>query len=280
MKKVLIILAFCIALGGLSANAALLKPKESASPLSPTPVLITEGFIINGIDGTIKRSEDKKTWVFVIDEDVTDGIATIKTGDELELLPSSMLEKIVDQADDDYTAGIKLWARVTRYDDRNLLFSWYYIPMTDESDKPQAAAPAEQEAEPQPQPQVEDDDEEDSIIPSDVMTVLKPKRVVNLAKLREVVESEGNAMLAERTGFIIKKDGENILNIDSLGRNVDEMSFKLLGNEVLKWTEFKIENSPYPIRFRIAGIVTKYNGEYYILLQRATRAFNHGNFVR
>ena len=53
-----------------------------------------------------------------------------------------------------------------------------------------------------------------------------------------------------------------------------------LGNEVLKWTEYKMEKSANPLRFRVAGIVTKYNGEYYILLQRAARAYNHGNFVR
>lgn len=278
MKKILAILVVCVSLVGLPANAKVLKPRENDKPLPPKPILITEGFLFNGIDGVIKRSQDKKAWMFVADEDITDGRATIKTGVALELMPSSMLEKIVGPAGDDYTAGIKLWARVTRYDDRNLLFCWYYIPMTDESDKPQAQAPDGQK--PGEQPQVEQDDEEDSIIPKDIMAILKPKRVVNLAKLRKVVEIEGNAMLAERTGFIIEQDGQKILNIDSLGRNVDNMSFKLLGNEVLKWTEYKIEKSPHPLRFRVAGIVTKYNNEYYILLQRATRAYNHGNFVR
>ncbi|MCK5564825.1 MAG: hypothetical protein KAJ07_06225 [Planctomycetes bacterium] len=277
MKKKIAILAVYMSLAGLSANAKLLKPQETEEYIPPKPVLITEGFLFNGTDGTITRSEDKKTWVFIADEDITDGRAIIKAGDPLDLLPSSMLAKITGQADDDYTAGIKLWARITRYDDRNLLFCWYYIPMTDDSDKPETEP---NDRQPDEQPQIENDDDEDSIIPKNVMAILKPKRVVNLAKLRKVVEAEGNAMLAERTGFIIEQDGQKILKIDSLGRNVDEMSFKLLGNEVLKWTELKIEKSPHPLRFRIAGIVTKYNGQYYILLQRATRAYNHGNFVR
>ena len=275
MKKKIAILAVYISLAGLSANAELLKPQETKEHIPPKPILIIEGFLFNGIDGTITRAEDKKTWVFIADEDITDGRAVIKAGGPWELLPSSMLATITDQADDDYTAGIKLWARVTRYDDRNMLFCWYYIPMTNGSDEPKTEPTDRQ---PDEQPQLEDDD--DSIIPKNIMAILKPPRVVNLAKLRKVVETEGNAMLAERTGFVIEQDGEKILKIDSLGRNVDEMSFKLLGNEVLKWTELKIENSPNPLRFRIAGIVTKYNDEYYILLQRATRAYNHGNFVR
>ena len=128
--------------------------------------------------------------------------------------------------------------------------------------------------------QQEDKEEDDSIIPEDVMTLLKPKRVVNLAKLREVVQAEDNAMLAERTGFIIEKDGQKILQIDSLGRKLDEMSFKLLPCEVLEWSEYKMSRHANPLRFRIAGIVTMYQGEYYMLLERATRAHNHGNFVR
>jgi hypothetical protein len=276
MKKTLAILVFCAALAAGSANAKLLKPKADVKPAPPKPILISEGFLFNGIDGTIKRSQDKKAWVFIVDDEITDGRAVIKEGDALELLPSSMLGKIIDQADDDYTAGIKLWAKVTRYNGRNFLFCWYYIPMTDSSDRPRTAANDQQ---PEQQTQIDDEDEE-SIIPEDVMAILKPKRVVNLAKLRKIVEADGNAMLSERTGFVIKQDGQKILKIDSLGRNVDEMSFKLLGNEVLKWTEYKIKNSANPMRFRVAGIVTKYNGQYYILMQRATRAYNHGNFVR
>ena len=50
-----------MSLAGISANAELLQPKETEDTQPPKPLLITEGFIFNGFDGTIKRSEDKKT---------------------------------------------------------------------------------------------------------------------------------------------------------------------------------------------------------------------------
>jgi hypothetical protein len=37
---------------------------------------------------------------------------------------------------------------------------------------------------------------------------------------------------------------------------------------------------PEPVRFKIAGVVTKYKGEKYLLLQKATRIYGHGNFAR
>ena len=33
-------------------------------------------------------------------------------------------------------------------------------------------------------------------------------------------------------------------------------------------------------RFRVSGIVTTFRGNTYMLLQRATRTYSHGNFAR
>jgi hypothetical protein len=244
----------------------------------PKPLVLVEGYVFNGETGLLKFSKEDNKWVFVIDDKQTDGRAIVEAGKPLELIISSMLEKMTANMDKNSTAAIKLWAKVTKYDDKNYLFPWYFIPMTNLPGEQQTQDSDQQQE--TAQQQEDEEEEDDSILPADVMKLLKPKRVVNLAKLREVVAAEGNAMLAERTGFIIEKDGKKIIQIDSLGRNVDEMSFKLLPCEVLEWSEYKMGRYFNPLRFRIAGVVTMYQGEYYMLLERATRAYNHGNFVR
>jgi len=278
MKKLAAILAICLIVTGASFARSLVQIQPEDAP-PPKPLVLVDGYPFNGENGLLKFSEENNKWVFVIDDEQTDGRAIVEAGKPLELIISSMLEKMTANMDKNSSAAIRLWAKVTKYHDKNYAFPWYYIPMTDLPGEQQTQDPDQQQETPQQQQQ-DEDEQDDSIIPADVMTLLKPKRVVNLAKLREVVQAEGNAMLAERTGFIVEKDGQKILQIDSLGRNVDEMSFKLLPCEVLEWSEHKMSRYANPLRFRISGIVTMYQNEYYMLLERAVRAYNHGNFVR
>lgn len=68
--------------------------------------------------------------------------------------------------------------------------------------------------------------------------------------------------------------------LDALGRNVRPVSLRLLPCEALELAELAQSVIPEPVRFKIAGIVTKYKGEKYLLLQKATRIYSHGNFAR
>jgi hypothetical protein len=49
---------------------------------------------------------------------------------------------------------------------------------------------------------------------------------------------------------------------------------------VLELAEQRQSAVPVPVRFKIAGIMTKYKGENYLLLQKATRIYSHQNFDR
>ncbi|MBN1456973.1 MAG: hypothetical protein JW912_03885 [Sedimentisphaerales bacterium] len=279
MKKLSAILAIYLVITGASfARPSVPIPQEDASP--PKPPVLAEGYVFSGENGIFKFSKDDNKWIFVIDDEQTDGRAIVESGKPIELITSNMLEKMTVNMDKNNSAAIKLWAKVIKYNDKNYLFPWYFIPMTNLPGEQQIQDPNMQQETDRQQELEEEQEDDDSILPDDVMKLLKPKRVVNLAKLRQVVQAEGNAILAERTGFIVEKDGQKILQIDSLGRNVDEMSFKLLPSEVLEWSEYRMERYANPMRLRIAGIVTMYKGEYYILLERAARAYNHGNFVR
>ncbi len=262
-----------------------------------TYAFIREGFVLDGVDGRITRaqgSEDR--WLFAADVDISDGRGVVKAGEAMELLPSGTLEQMTAQVEEGKVgAGVRLWAIVTRYSnrhrlsvgefedvslrkeffDKNFLFAWYFIPMGSIREEPSEAEDKE-EAE---QEEVTEEEVEDSIIPADVMAMLKPKRMVNLAKLKKL-DIKGDVMLADRVGFVIAGEQGKVFAIDSLGRNVEDISFRLLGCEVLGRTEADLARSPYRQRYRVAGRVTKYKGEFYMLLQRAVRTYNHGNFAR
>jgi hypothetical protein len=49
---------------------------------------------------------------------------------------------------------------------------------------------------------------------------------------------------------------------------------------VLELAEQRQSAVPEPVRFKIAGIVTKYKGKNYLLLQKVTRVYSHQNFDR
>ena len=277
MSKILLRLLLCFTMtasvpGAVSDDKQ--NPQDSVS-IRPLP-LIRNDFIFDGVEGTVTKSEDK--WVFIVDSDIADGIAVVKAGQPIELIPSATLERMIAGAEETQDkTGVKLWASVTKYNGKNYLFAWYFIPMTDmaqpEIKKPDNG-PVEQ------QTQTAEKPKDDSIIPDDVMALLKPRRVVNLAKLRKVLETEENALLVDRAGFLLTKKGQKVFQLDSLGRKLQDMSFILLPCEVLEWTQYRISQSINPNRYRIAGTVTKFKGEYYMLLQRAVRTYSHGNFVR
>ena len=301
MTRMLIVVA-AVALAAICSAAATSDEKPVKIP---PPV--RDGFVMGGVDGTLTKAEDTETWFFAPEADFTDGRGTIKAGQQIELLPSNGLEKIAAAMGDEKSAHIKIWARVTRYCNRNrlidklpsrkfinrklenkkrmdakflnehlynrnYLFAIYFIPMTEiEPEQPETPSDTTDDA----------DTDEDSIIPKDVLEQLSPKRVVNLAKITEALETGTDVILANRTGFVVINDKEKVFTIDGLGRNVDDMSFKLLDCETLEWTEKSLVETPIVRqRFRVSGVITTYKGIHYMLLQRTTRTYSHGNFSR
>jgi hypothetical protein len=298
MTRLVITLTILVLTAGLSAQTSELPqaPKEITLPLR-------DGFTYNGIEGTLTKPEDQDKWFFTADVDITDTKGTVKAGQPVEMLPASTLERIVENAEDKSKINIKLWARVTRYSNRNILldklpsrkfinrkverktdldkkflddnvynknylFAMYFIPMT-------------VQVEPEEKPNEETKPKGDSIIPEDILKQLQPKKVVNLVKLKEAMDAEIDVVLANRTGFVVVGDEKKTFTIDSLGRKLDDLSFELLDCEALEATEENLVMSPtVRQRFKVSGIITTYKGKHYMLPQRATRTYSHGNFAR
>ena len=299
MKRLYLYCAVLVAVLLLAAARTGAKVQEVARPLR-------EGSMVSAVDGKLTKAAESNKWFFTAEVNITDGRGTIKAGEPIELLPSGMLERMISLAADDEASHVRLWARVTRYCNRNVLidkmpsrkfvnrktpdkqtldskfldenmfnrnflFPIYFVPLSTidetEEQKDQAGDTGETD--------------EESIIPAEVLKRLKPKRVANLARLDDMLETQGDVILANRTGFVIIDDSAKVFTIDGLGRKVDDLHFKLLPCETLEATEKSLVEMPIVRqRFRVSGVITMYKGQRYMLLQRATRTYSHGNFAR
>ena len=127
-----------------------------------------------------------------------------------------------------------------------------------------------------PEKKPEKDGKEDS--PPAKKIIKKPEKKPEPAK-RPAMKLD--SMLADRTAVLLKQDDSRLVFVlDALGLSVQEVSLRLLPCEVLELTEARQIAELNRPRFKIAGIKTKYKGKEYLLLQKATRTYSHGNFGR
>ncbi|MBN2272595.1 MAG: hypothetical protein JXN61_18425 [Sedimentisphaerales bacterium] len=88
-----------------------------------------------------------------------------------------------------------------------------------------------------------------------------------------------DAVLADRTAALLKQDkGLPVFVLDALGMSVGQTTLHLLPCDALELTEWQAAEALNRPRFKIAGIKTMYRGKDYLLLQKATRVYGHGNF--
>jgi len=253
MKKtisVVLVLIFSISI----ATGAILPRK--------TPPL-RDGFVIDGIDGKVSSQGDR--WFFQTFDVLADGKGTLAADTKIEFLPSSTLEKFVSVVSGE-NKSFRIWGKFTKYQNNNYIYLTYYLPVTEPNISEQTVDV--------------DDPNEEKIIPDDVLAMLSPKRTINLAELKKPLANVSDGVVADRTGFIRKTKNDFYFDFDALGRNIDKLSLPLLGCEVLDIMAAQQKASAEPLRFKISAIATSYKGKNYLLLQRATRAYSHGNFVK
>ncbi len=280
---------------------------------------LQDGFILRGIDGEVSGPDANDGWVFKVSADVNDQKGAVKAGANLEMLPSATLEKmtrLVRDVNERSAAGYRLWGRVTRYKGKNFIFPIYFLPLskiaqpaqspqTSEA-SPQESAPSERTAAKERE-LAEDVNEPNDVlnIPQEIIGKLRTRRIaqpavsapeeVNAVEQRLGIaegregrpepekgrEFKQDTILADRTALLVKQDdGQLVFVLDALGLNTPDVSLRVLPCEALKRTEQRQSAEPEPVPFKIAGIMTKYKGKYYLLLQKATRVYNYGNFNR
>ncbi|MHC4395832.1 MAG: hypothetical protein ACYS1A_09270 [Planctomycetota bacterium] len=237
---------------------------------------LRDGFVLAGIDGKLTGADANDVRFFEFDSEISDGKASVKAGSAIELLPSSALEKMTADAKERTSAGYRLWGEVTKYKGKNFIFPTYFLPLNKiEQQKSQQTQ--------QPKPQSINDPNDVITIPDEVMKKLGGRRIIRTEQLEKGLLLKADSILADRIGFIsscicAKTNEQCNFILDALGRNAQRSSFRLLPCRMLELAQRQKANEPEPVRFKIAGIVTKYKGQNYLLLQRATRVYTHGNF--
>jgi len=101
-----------------------------------------------------------------------------------------------------------------------------------------------------------------------------------------VLELKQDTIFANRTGFVVAKDGGStslttgkyLFEPDGLGRGIEKISLELLPCQKLEEAVMQMRGEPNPVRFSVAGVLTRYKDKQYLLLQKATRAYSYGNF--
>ena len=248
------------------------------APPSTSPV-IPDGTVIQAVDGALVRNDSNDLWLFQFARDV-DGVGgALPAGSSLEVLPSSILDGMVVDANDRLLPRYRLSAVVTRYRGANYLFPTYYLPLSKLKD----ADGSETLEEPGDGIQTVSDGAMD--IPDEVLERMRTRRQARGPQRREADEAPAETgrrarthVLVDRVGFIEFNEGYPTFVPDGLGRNVSQTRYELLPCSMLEQAERRLAAFPQPIRFNVAGLVTECQGKKYLLLQRAIRVYNYGNF--
>ena len=313
MSRTLLLLIFALLMSFVSTTAGLSTEVTSEKPL------LRDGFVMKGVDGNLIRSDSNDVWFFKLTSDVNDSRTVIKAGTKLELLPSSALEKMTVDEKTRTNTAYRIWnSIVTQYKGSNFIFPGYFMPLSKTEKKPSEepqGGPQSRKglptAEPnqiksmQPREQQLQLDEPNDILsmPEEIIKKLRARRERPTVSKQPIADSNEasagksqpatklpvaqsfarstDSVYVDRTGFIVKKDDEQFVFVpDALGRNVQNISFHLLPCAILELTELKQAAEPDKMRFKIAGIITNYKGNNYLLLDKATRAYSYGNFGR
>jgi len=303
---------------GLFIAAAAFGAKPAGLAPGPPQGGLRDGFVLMGIEGRVTGPDSNDTWLFELAVDVNDEGSVIKAGTSLELLPSATLEKLAAEVNAPAfeRTGYRLWGRVTKYKGRNYIFPVYFFavvkvtgyqsPKVEKPNKiagqenaPDANAPSKESV-----PEQVSGPNDVLEIPQEIIEKLKTREIIRPAKPRQMpaevnelvrdsnaaethpqepvseerAEFKQDSILTDRTASLTKQGGRFVFVLDALGRNAPQASLQLLPCEVLELTEQRQSAEPDAVPFKIAGITTKYKGRDYLLLQKATRVYNYGNF--
>ena len=284
MNKIPILLILVFFIGVVTAAS------ESGTEIINETPLLRDGFVIKSVDGNLVGPDSNDVWFFELTSDVNDNRTVVKAGTKLELLPTSALEEMTAEMKTRANAAYRLWScRVTKYKGRNYIFPNFFLPISKAKKLPQEKdGPTDDKTKPESGQDIAIDDPNDVLtMPREVIEKLRLKRSApsiersvksNESGMQQITHST-NSVLVDRTGFLVKQDDGRLVFVpDALGRNVQNLTLNLLPCAVLELTELKQAAELERLRFKIAGIMTKYKGKNYLLPDKVTRTYNHGNF--
>jgi|WetSurMetagenome_2_1015567.scaffolds.fasta_scaffold390605_2 hypothetical protein len=283
MNKKIVILLLCI----LSSTSFL-------NARSAKQVLLRDGLILRGTAGKLIGPDSNDTWFFELNSPISDNNVTVKEGEKLELLPSSVLEMMVEDVKTHTPASYQLWnAKITKYKGKNYIFPSVFIRV-----RPMAEVqPSEKAKEKDDKSKNAVNSNDSSFLPPDIAEKLNTARqdfdktgqriadsnIVTIDTIKQELEkirqSNPDKVLIEEIGILgeTEKNGTTF-TFDSIGRNIDFTTFRLLPCEALEQAQVRQSQSPDPVHFKVSGLITKYKGNNYLFLYKAAQLYSQGNF--
>ena len=262
-----------------------------ASSAKPRP--LRDGFVIAGVDGKLISADSNELpesrhigfgeldgWLFKPDSELSDDKGVIKSGSAVELLPSATLEKIVTDAKRRSARSYRIWGIVTQYKDKNFIFPVYFLPLSKVQEEQSGASQKPQQ---KPEGPRVNEPNDALTIPKEIIAKLETRKIMPVEQPIEPsgtqIELAQDFILADRTAVLVEQsDGYGLFALDAFGRNTGRISLQLLPCQALELVQKQQSAESERLRFKIAGRVTKYKGQYYLLLQRAIQVYSHGNF--
>ncbi|MGA2677694.1 MAG: hypothetical protein ABSF37_00175 [Sedimentisphaerales bacterium] len=286
MRIARFILALTIA-AAITTSAA--TTKTNGNKLQAGDKLLPDDYVFAGVDGKLVQTGTDK-WAFEFESAANIGGVEIKAGQTVEMLGSATLEKMILDAKERNDTMFRIWAKVAKFEGKNYLFAVYYLSLR------KIDRPAEETEENEPNKTSQESSPRLSSgqavnAPNDVVNI--PPEIVALLKTSEVLPTteaqatrqeelqlKQDTIFANRAGRVAVKNGVYVFEADAFGRGVDKFTIKLLPCQKLEDAMTQVRSESNPVRFNVAGILTKYKGEQYLLLQKATRMYSYGNFGR
>jgi len=266
-----------------------------AQPVVGKP--LPEATVLGAIDGKLLHVDANDTWWFELTAEVKSDTYRVPAGTRFMLLPSGTLEQLIADVNDRVTPAYRLSAQVTRYQGANFLLATYFLPLSKfKSDE------STEHGEPKTEDATVDLPTDPELgVPPEILEKLKNRRPIR-GPLRKPSDGVTAArpggylgrMLVNRVGLIEAEDVEALPDSRlyastfsrfyfipyALGWNVSGVRYELLPCTALEQAQQLQRSSIEPIRFNVAGLVTKFQGRQYLLLQRAAPVYNYGNFGR
>lgn len=268
MKKIFIVIAVLVINIPVLANQT-----ESEKP-------IRQGFPFSAKQGTLIYDAPNDISFFTFDDEFDGLTASIPAGEQIQVLPCATLEKMVGILKDE-SADFKIWGTFSKFEDKNYIYPVYFIPLTKIDDVQEKSVEDVNEPNEPDQILMDEENIDEDVIPEDIMEKLKPKRIITTEQITQTLDARKDAVLVNRTGYIKEpSNGSYILTLDNLGRKVQKTKFTILPSAQLERSLAFLKKDPHRVRFKFAGIITRYKDENYILLQKAIPSYSHRNFAR
>lgn len=238
------------------------------------PTLLRDGLLLQGVDGQVAYDSELQGWFFENRAVLSDGRTSLPKGVKLQLLPSSAFDSLQIDLGQRTRSDYRLWAKTTQYEGKNYLFVNHYLPL----------GPMEPTSPSESRGNSTQNRTQTPVGKLGIPIAIEQRRAAKTRVERRSVASakalKPNTLMLDRVGYLVEREGGVVFALDGLGLQVQARRFSLLPCRLLNRMQQVQDASLTRVHFRIAGLVTEYQGQDYLMVQRATQAHDYGNFGR